>query len=100
MQSSTTLLTALLFSIVGAVKLSNIDTSLTFIYQNNLNASDDPNHRGAILLDSMTASAGSKACSQLGLSQNHLLTQPRFFHDLISFELFFAENLLLGLMFD
>lgn len=57
---------AVLLEPVAAVKLSNAGTSLTFVYQNNLNASDDVNHRGAILLDSMSAAAGSKACSQLG----------------------------------
>jgi carboxylesterase type B len=57
---------AVLLHPVVAVKLSNADTSLTFVFQNNLNASDDGNHRGAILLDSMSATAGTKACSQLG----------------------------------
>lgn len=33
---------------------SNSATSLTFLYQNNLNASDDINHVGAILLDAAT----------------------------------------------
>lgn len=49
-----------------AVKASNAGTSMTFIYQNNLNASDDVNHRGAILLDSMTAAEGKAACEALG----------------------------------
>ncbi len=47
------------------VKTSNAGTSLTFIYQNNLNASDDVNHRGAILLDPMTESEGAAACAAL-----------------------------------
>ncbi|KAK3699485.1 hypothetical protein LTR37_016442 [Vermiconidia calcicola] len=47
-------------------KVSNTDTSLTFIYQNNLNASDDVNHQGAILLDPMRRSAGARACGALG----------------------------------
>ena len=56
----------LLANTVFAAKVSNADTSLTFIYQNNLNASDDVNHRGAILLKPMTASAGSNACAAFG----------------------------------
>ena len=56
----------LLFEGATAAKVSNADTSLTFIYQNNLNASDDVNHRGAILLDPMTATSGAKACANLG----------------------------------
>ena len=59
-------LAALLLRVATAATLSNPDTSLTFIYQNNLNASDDVNHQGAILLDPMTAAAGSQACSQIG----------------------------------
>ncbi|KAK3715664.1 hypothetical protein LTR37_006889 [Vermiconidia calcicola] len=47
-------------------KVSNTDTSLTSIYQNNLNASDDVNHQGAILLDPMRRSAGARACAALG----------------------------------
>lgn len=47
---------------------SNSDTSLTFIYQNNLNASDDVNHVGAILLDSATQDTGAAQCSALGES--------------------------------
>ncbi len=49
-----------------AVKASNAGTSLTFIYQNNLNATDDVNHRGAILLDPITAAEGKAACAALG----------------------------------
>lgn len=48
--------------------LSNSDTSLTFIYQNNLNASDDINHVGAILLDPATQNAGAAQCATLGES--------------------------------
>lgn len=45
---------------------SNLDTSLTFIYQNNLNASDDVNHVGAILLDPMVQVDGVAKCAALG----------------------------------
>lgn len=53
--------------------VSNAQSSLTFVYQNNLNASDDINHVGAILLDPMTASSASAACGALNEA---LLTQP------------------------
>lgn len=45
---------------------SNRDTSLTFLYQNNLNASDDINHAGAILLDPTTQNNGAAQCATLG----------------------------------
>ena len=64
------------FTVLGLAKVqvSNADTSLTFIYQNNLNASDDVHHRGAILLEPMTASSGQMACSALSET---LLPQQR-----------------------
>ncbi|CAN8104696.1 unnamed protein product [Discula destructiva] len=45
---------------------SNSKTSLTFVYQNNLNASDDINHVGAILLDPMHPKDGVSQCAALG----------------------------------
>lgn len=51
---------------VANSSFSNSDTSLTFIYQNNLNASDDVNHVGAILLDPMLQSEGRAKCAALG----------------------------------
>jgi hypothetical protein len=48
--------------------LSNAQSSLTFVFQNNLNASDDNNHVGAILLDPLPASVASTACGALGES--------------------------------
>ncbi|KAF3763960.1 acetylcholinesterase precursor [Cryphonectria parasitica EP155] len=47
---------------------SNADTSLTFVYQNNLNASDDVNHVGAILLDPASQDVGAARCAALGES--------------------------------
>lgn len=47
---------------------ANSDTSLTFIYQNNLNASDDVNHVGAILLDPMSQVGGATKCAALSES--------------------------------
>ncbi|KAI9690702.1 MAG: hypothetical protein M1820_009878 [Bogoriella megaspora] len=48
--------------------VTNAGTSLTFLYQNNLNASDDANHVGAILLDPTSQAAGAAACSAIGES--------------------------------
>lgn len=50
----------------SSAKVSNVQTSFTLLYQNNLNASDDANHIGAILLDPMTARDGAAACSAIG----------------------------------
>lgn len=52
----------------AATNLTNAKTSLTLLYQNNLNATDDVNHIGAILLDAMTHSAGAAACAAIGES--------------------------------
>jgi hypothetical protein len=52
--------------------VSNHGTSLTLIYQNNLNTTDDANHIGAIVLDPMSPGAGAQACATIGES---LLTQ-------------------------
>ena len=49
-----------------AANVSNTTTSLTFLYQNNLNASDDVNHVGAILLDPLHQSQAAGACASLG----------------------------------
>ena len=52
--------------------LCNSGTSLTLLYQNNLNFTDDANHIGTILLDPMTMADGVKACA--AISEN-LLSQ-------------------------
>ncbi|KAK0854822.1 hypothetical protein LTS02_011336 [Friedmanniomyces endolithicus] len=46
-------------------KLSNTDTSLTILYQNNLNGTDDVNHISAILLDAVPAPQAAAACGAL-----------------------------------
>ncbi|KAK5690139.1 hypothetical protein LTR17_026038 [Elasticomyces elasticus] len=46
-------------------KLANTDGSLTILYQNNLNGTDDVNHIAAILLDASPASQAAKACGTL-----------------------------------
>lgn len=50
----------------GNSSYSNSDTSLTLLYQNNLNASDDLHHVGAILLDPATQDVGASQCAALG----------------------------------
>lgn len=45
--------------------LSNTDTSLTLLYQNNLNASDDVNHVGFLLLDPYSPKDALTACEAL-----------------------------------
>lgn len=47
---------------------TNTKHSLTLLYQNNLNASDDANHGGAILIDPMTQEEGTAACASIGES--------------------------------
>ncbi|KAI9749687.1 MAG: hypothetical protein M4579_006777 [Chaenotheca gracillima] len=47
---------------------SNADSSVTLLYQNNLNSTDDINHVGAILLDAMPQTAAAGACKALGES--------------------------------
>jgi len=58
--------------------LTNAQTSLTLLYQNNLNFTDDVNHIGTIVLDPMTATNGAEACAAISESllsqaaiQNH-----------------------------
>ncbi|GAB1726935.1 hypothetical protein NU195Hw_g2851t1 [Hortaea werneckii] len=74
----------------GEASVSNAKTSLTLLYQNNLNSSDDANHIGAILLDPMTASNAAAACSNIGeslLSQAALEDHSSdFFHQLAYLE--------------
>ncbi|PLB52769.1 putative carboxylesterase [Aspergillus steynii IBT 23096] len=48
------------------VPVVNEKTSLTLLYQNNLNASDDSNHVGAILLDRMHQYDIREACQEIG----------------------------------
>lgn len=66
--TSTAAAVALLFSstALAAPVANNHGTSLTLIYQNNLNATDDVNHVGAIVLDPMMPAAGAEACASIG----------------------------------
>jgi hypothetical protein len=44
---------------------ANSNSSLTLLYQNNLNLTDDASHLSAILLDAMPASGAASACAAL-----------------------------------
>lgn len=48
--------------------VSNAQSSLTLMYQNNLNTTDDVNHYSEILLDPMSKEDASKACEALSES--------------------------------
>lgn len=63
---------ALSSTAVAAPVISNDGTSMTLIYQNNLNTTDDANHIGAIVLDPMPLNRAEQACSAIGET---LLTQ-------------------------
>lgn len=54
------------FSLATAATVSNSATSLTLLYQNNLNASDDGNHIGFLYLDAVAQADASSACAALG----------------------------------
>lgn len=45
---------------------SNVDTSLTLLYQNNLNSTDDVNHISFLVLDKATQKEASTACAAFG----------------------------------
>ncbi|KAL1610624.1 hypothetical protein SLS60_002294 [Paraconiothyrium brasiliense] len=49
----------------ATIDLSNAKTSLTLVYQNNLNASDDKNHVGALLLDPSSQGNAAAACASV-----------------------------------
>lgn len=55
----------------------NAKTSLTFLFQNNLNASDNDNHVGAILLDPMNRHDAHEACQGIGesLLPRHIIAE-------------------------
>jgi hypothetical protein len=48
--------------------VSNAKTSLTLLYQNNLNGTDDSNHVGFLLLDPSDKRDAAKACEAIGES--------------------------------
>lgn len=55
-------------SITSSFAADNSESSLTLLFQNNLNASDDVNHVGFFLLDSASVEQQASICSNLGQS--------------------------------
>jgi hypothetical protein len=51
-----------------AAAVSNAQTSLTLLFQNNLNGTDDANHIGFILLDPFSEDEARRACAAIGES--------------------------------
>lgn len=68
--------------------VSNTDSSLTLIYQNNVNSSDDVNYVGAILLEPMAASKASAACASIHeqlISKNTLQAHLQDFEEALAY---------------
>ncbi|CAO2655827.1 Nn.00g046300.m01.CDS01 [Neocucurbitaria sp. VM-36] len=73
----------------AGVEVSNAKSSLTLIYQNNLNASDDKNHIGAIILDSIPQANAAAACASLNeklLSKAAFQKHEADFNDALSYQ--------------
>ncbi|KAL9624547.1 MAG: hypothetical protein Q9160_001211 [Pyrenula sp. 1 TL-2023] len=73
----------------AAGNVTNAQTSLTLLYQNNLNASDDVNHVGAILLSPESQAQSSSACNAIGeslLSQETLQAHESDFAEQLSYQ--------------
>ncbi|KAH8636429.1 hypothetical protein IG631_08264 [Alternaria alternata] len=72
-----------------AVSVSNAKSSLTLIYQNNLNGSDDKNHIGAIILDPVAQANAAAACATLNeklISKATLQKYQADFNDALSYQ--------------
>ncbi|CAN9398663.1 unnamed protein product [Alternaria alternata] len=72
-----------------AVSVSNAKSSLTLIYQNNLNGSDDKNHIGAIILDPVAQANAAAACASLNeklISKATLQKYQADFNDALSYQ--------------
>jgi hypothetical protein len=57
---------ALLATRQGWAVPTTASTSVTLLFQNNLNATDDANHASALLLDAVPQSSAASACSAFG----------------------------------
>ncbi|KAK3678835.1 hypothetical protein LTR78_001288 [Recurvomyces mirabilis] len=71
-----------------ASSLSNTETSLTLLYQNNLNGSDDVNHISAILLDDFSLDDAAAACNIVNeqlLSRNAIQAHYDDFYNQLSY---------------
>jgi carboxylesterase type B len=73
----------------ASVEVSNAKSSLTLIYQNNLNGSDDKNHVGAIVLDAVPQANAAAACATVNeklLSKATLQRYQDDFNDALSYQ--------------
>ena len=73
----------------ASVNESNAMSSLTLIYQNNLNGSDDENHIGALLLDPVLQANAAAACAVLNerlLSEATMLRYQTDFKMALSYQ--------------
>lgn len=71
------------------VELTNAKSSLTLIYQNNLNGSDDKNHIGAVILDAAPQANAAAACATINeklLTKAALQAHQDDFNDAISYQ--------------
>lgn len=69
--------------------VANSKSSLTFIYQNNLNVSDDKHHIGALLLDSQAQDTAAAACAALNeklLTKAAIQAHQDDFNDALSYQ--------------
>ncbi|KAF1832099.1 alpha/beta-hydrolase [Decorospora gaudefroyi] len=73
----------------ASLAVSNAKSSLTLIYQNNLNGSDDKNHIGAIILDPVPQASATAACAALNekpISKAALQQHQADFNDALSYQ--------------
>jgi len=67
-----------------APAVSNTKTSITELFQNNLNYTDDANHLSALLLDPMAYNTGVLACAALGETPLPKATIQAYKSDLVN----------------
>lgn len=80
---------------IAPSSLSNGQTSLTLLYQNNLNFTDDVNHISAILLDPSTASNGAAGCAALDetlITQSALQAHSQDFINQLSYAFYAGRS--------
>lgn len=72
-----------------AFSASNTQSSLTLVYQNNLNASDNKNHIGALILDPVPQANAAAACALLNeklLAKATIQQYEADFNDALSYQ--------------
>ncbi|KAF1938820.1 alpha/beta-hydrolase [Clathrospora elynae] len=73
----------------AAVAVSNAKSSLTLVYQNNLNLTDDKNHIGALILGPVPQANAAAACALLNeklISKATLQKHEADFNDALSYQ--------------